>query len=53
MNIHDPTDNLDIQDFFWNDLETFVCQCIDDGDQIILMGDFNSEFMEVREWMKL
>ena len=52
MNIHNPTDNLDVRAFFsWNDLETFVRQRIDDGDQIILTGDFNSEFKEVREWM--
>ena len=51
MNIHKPTDDLDVRAFFWNDLETFVRQSIDDGDQIILTGDFNSEFIEVREWM--
>ena len=51
MNIHNPTDNLDVRAFFWNDLETSVRQRIDDGDQIILTGDFNSEFKEVREWM--
>jgi hypothetical protein len=51
MNIHDPTDNLDVRAFFWNDLEPFFRQCIEDGDQIILTGDFNSEFKKVREWM--
>jgi hypothetical protein len=51
MNIHNTPGNLDPQAFFWNDLESFVCQRIDDGDQIILTGYFNSEFKEVREWM--
>jgi len=37
---------------FWNDLEQSVTRAIDLGDNIILMGDWNTEFSEVRTWME-
>ena len=36
---------------FGYDLHKFVDGCIEEGNQIILMGDFNSEYSILREWM--
>jgi len=36
---------------FGHDLQRFLEGRIDQGHQIVLMGDFNSEYADLREWM--
>ena len=36
---------------FGHDLQRFLEGRIDQGQQIALMGDFNSEYVDLREWM--
>ena len=36
---------------FWHDLSRFIKEYNQQGYNVILTGDFNSEFTEVREWM--
>ncbi|GFH48946.1 hypothetical protein CTEN210_05422 [Chaetoceros tenuissimus] len=37
--------------FGW-DLKKFISNKIEEGHQIVLMGDFNSEFEDLKEWMQ-
>ena len=37
---------------FWVDLNTEISKRIHQGEQIILMGDYNSEASEVNTWME-
>jgi exonuclease III len=36
---------------FWEDLRTYITTCKDSGEQVILMGDWNSKYEEVVQWM--
>jgi hypothetical protein len=46
-----PPDIDDPRKLFWMDLAAMVTKAHEEGFNIMLMGDFNSEFSEVREWM--
>lgn len=37
---------------FWNDLRTFIIQCQENNETVIIMGDWNSQYNEVVNWMK-
>ena len=36
---------------FWIDFNTEISKLIHQGEQIMLMGDFNSEVLELNTWM--
>lgn len=36
---------------FWIDLKEFITQCLENKETVILMGDWNSNYLEVVEWM--
>ena len=46
-----PLDIDDPRKLFWMDLAITVTKAHTEGYNVILMGDFNSEFSELREWM--
>ena len=37
---------------FWINLNTDILKLVNQGEQIILMGDWNSESLEVKKWME-
>lgn len=36
---------------FWADLKAFLIQCKEANEQIVIMGDWNSNYKEVAQWM--
>ena len=38
---------------FWQDLKTYIRECTDNSEQVIVMGDWNSQYQEVVQWMKM
>jgi exonuclease III len=37
---------------FWTDLKRHIQKCHDDDEQVIVMGDWNSKYSEVVQWMR-
>lgn len=37
---------------FWVDLKAYIEQCISNEEHLVIMGDWNSEYGEVKRWMK-
>ena len=46
-----PSEIDDPRKLFWYDLAATIKAATDDGYKIMLLGDFNSDFKELREWM--
>lgn len=36
---------------FWKDLKEFIMKCKSENEQVIVMGDWNSRYEEVKQWM--
>jgi hypothetical protein len=36
---------------FWNDLQTYVEQCQNNNEQLVIMGDWNSDYEQLTTWM--
>jgi Reverse transcriptase (RNA-dependent DNA polymerase). len=36
---------------FWIDLKTYISECKENSEQVIVMGDWNSNYIEVVQWM--
>lgn len=37
---------------FWKDLKDFLVKCQQNNEQVIIMGDWNSDYYEVTQWMR-
>ena len=46
-----PPEIDDPRKLFWYDLSATVKAATDDGYKVMLLGDFNSDFKDLREWM--
>lgn len=52
MNDLEPEDQgKDPRELFWSDLTNLVQEKQQEGKNIVLMGDFNSDFTDLQEWM--
>ena len=40
------------RELFGADVKKYISEKMEDGHQILLMGDFNSDFQELKEWMQ-